>query len=112
VDGGTLSNFPIAVFDKPSGVPLMPTIGCQLGLPRDSPQNSDGILGLLMAMFNTSTHIGDNEFINNNPIYDPLVAVSAWDRVLVALSYARSLGSVAQSINNQPWRNACMTLFR
>lgn len=75
VDGGTLSNFPISLFDTP-GVPLLPTIGCQLGVPRAVPQGTSNPIELYKAMNNTSRHIGDYDFLLKNPIYEPLVATA------------------------------------
>jgi hypothetical protein len=57
------------------GVPLLPTVGCQLGLPRATPQPAGNPFELYKAMNNTSRHIGDYDFVHENPIYKPLVAV-------------------------------------
>jgi hypothetical protein len=51
-------------------------VGCQLGVPRNAPQPADNTIDLYKAMNNTSRHIGDYDFIHENPIYKPLVAVS------------------------------------
>jgi hypothetical protein len=67
VDGGTLSNFPLELFDVGDYVPLMPTLGCQLGVQRDDENHValdvSNPLKLYKAMNETSRHIGDWEYI-------------------------------------------------
>ncbi|WIA37128.1 hypothetical protein OEZ86_014091 [Tetradesmus obliquus] len=75
VDGGTLSNFPISLFDR-KGVPRLPTVGCQLGKARAEPQTAADPIELYKAMNNTSRNIGDYDYVIKNPMYKPLVAVA------------------------------------
>ncbi len=65
-------------------MPYLPTLGCELGVPRKQPQRADNPFQLYKAMNNTSRHIGDYEFVNKNPIYNTLVAVSAYVHVTPA----------------------------
>uniref|UniRef100_A0A383WDF1 Patatin n=1 Tax=Tetradesmus obliquus TaxID=3088 RepID=A0A383WDF1_TETOB len=76
VDGGTLSNFPISLFDVKEKVPLLPTVGCQLGDVRAEVQPAGNPIELYKAMNNTSRHIGDYEYVIDNPMYKPLVATA------------------------------------
>lgn len=57
-------------------VPLLPTVGCQLGDVRAEVQPAGNPIELYKAMNNTSRHIGDYEYVIDNPMYKPLVAVS------------------------------------
>jgi hypothetical protein len=62
-------------YNPAQGVPLLPTVGCQLGVQRGAPQDASNPLELYKAMNNTSRHIGDYEFVNQNPMYELLVEV-------------------------------------
>lgn len=54
VDGGTLSNFPIDLFHDPTSVPLLPTLGVELGQDRNKFEEIDNPIELLAAMNNSS----------------------------------------------------------
>ncbi len=73
LDGGTMSNFPIDVFHDHTKEPQAPTFGIKL--ERDQRrQNVDGPMALAGAMFNSSRHCLDYEFIRRNPDYRKLVS--------------------------------------
>ena len=74
VDGGILSNFPIAVFHEPGCIPTHPTFGVKLN-PRRRPEQSTSTPGELMgAIYNTARHSLDNDFLRKNTEYKRLVA--------------------------------------
>lgn len=66
VDGGLVSNFPISLFDS-EGVPMLPTVGCQLGVQRgqegSKPLDVGDPIGVYKAMSNTSRNISDWEYL-------------------------------------------------
>ena len=83
VDGGTMSNFPIDAFHNRHKVPSMPTFGVKLQYdqrcksPDKLPMFGSGRLKdlgpLAGAIFNSSRHTLDYEFIKKNPDYKHLV---------------------------------------
>ena len=75
VDGGTLSNFPIALFHKPPPC-LLPTLGIQLGADRDKAAKVDTMFDLIGQMDSTSRHLSDREFLFRNADYANLIGVS------------------------------------
>lgn len=72
VDGGVMSNFPIALFHDTTKVPAAPTLGVKLGLSNRA-NRVDGPLSLLGAIFNSARHCLDYDFITQNPDYSHLV---------------------------------------
>lgn len=72
IDGGIMSNFPIDLFHDPQKVPEAPTFGVKLEYDRRRRQ-VEGPLGLFGAMFNSSRHCLDYDFIRRNPDYKHLV---------------------------------------
>jgi len=73
VDGGILSNFPIDVFHKQNTVPRMPTFGVRLGDNRNNANNISNPTNLFGAMFNSSRHLHDYDFLLKNPDYSLLI---------------------------------------
>lgn len=73
-DGGTLSNFPMALFHK-NETPRMPTVGVQLGRDRSEAITIDGPISMVHAMNNASRHLSDRSFLHNNSAYRGLLAV-------------------------------------
>ena len=73
VDGGILSNFPIDVFHKQNTVPRMPTFGIRLGDNRNIANNITNPTNLFGAMFNSSRHLHDYDFLLKNPDYSLLI---------------------------------------
>lgn len=69
VDGGMLSNFPIAVFDRPSGQrPRWPTFGVKLSakpVEGQPPMDISGPFGLTKAMITTMTGFHDRMHLND-----------------------------------------------
>lgn len=52
VDGGTLSNFPIALFHNLARKPLLPTLGVQLNADRTDLQEIKSVPDLIGSMYN------------------------------------------------------------
>jgi len=74
VDGGVISNFPIAEFHANDRVPLMPTFGAKLGPTRNGePLDSFGAFG--HATFNAARQSLDFDFLHRNPDYKQLIAI-------------------------------------
>lgn len=73
VDGGIISNFPINIFHKASGIPRRPTFGVLLGDDRDEINEINSLQKLLLATFSSARHSLDNEYIMNNPDYNQVV---------------------------------------
>ncbi len=73
VDGGILSNFPIDVFHKPNSVPRMPTFGIRLGDNRNIANKITNPTNLFGAMFNSSRHLHDYDFLLKNPDFSWLI---------------------------------------
>ena len=73
VDGGILSNFPIAVFHSPGSVPTHPTFGVKLNPLRRPNQPTSTLLELAGAIFNTARHSLDDNFLKSNTEYQRLV---------------------------------------
>ncbi|KAK9813225.1 hypothetical protein WJX72_011010 [[Myrmecia] bisecta] len=77
VDGGVLSNFPINAFHTKDRVPVLPTFGVRFGTSRTAISASytdiNGIFSFLGAMFDSSRHILDREFLLKNPDYCQLI---------------------------------------
>lgn len=72
VDGGMISNFPIAEFHVYDRVPNAPTFGVKLGLDNVI-HKITGPIKLFLAIFNSARHALDFDFINKNPDYKQLV---------------------------------------
>lgn len=73
VDGGILSNFPIDVFHKQNSVPRMPTFGIRLGDNRNLANVISNPTNLFGAIFNSSRHLHDYDFLLKNPDYSLLI---------------------------------------
>ena len=73
VDGGTLSNFPIALFHKLDGPPSAPTFGVKIGIDRDSYHQNDSFGDFFGATLNAMMSYGDNDFIVQHPDYGRLI---------------------------------------
>jgi NTE family protein len=71
-DGGIMSNFPINLFHK-AGMPSRPTLGVKLGIDRSKPQKIEKPFEYLGALFDSSRHSADYDFIARNPDYKQLV---------------------------------------
>lgn len=83
VDGGMISNFPIDAFHNRMKVPAMPTFGVKLEydkrykpvshLPVRSKGNKGALLPFVGALFNSSRHALDYDFIKKNSDFQHLV---------------------------------------
>lgn len=73
VDGGIMSNFPIDVFHNRSRVPRLPTFGVKLGDDRDKENETTSLPKFLMAIFNSSRHVLDYQFLLKNEDYEKLI---------------------------------------
>ncbi|MBA4285769.1 MAG: hypothetical protein C0434_09595 [Xanthomonadaceae bacterium] len=74
VDGGIISNFPIAVFHNHSKVPRSPTFGVKLGVPAAEPSVIDSPTELLAGVFNAARGALDQDFLAGNPDYRHLIS--------------------------------------
>ena len=65
VDGGMLSNFPVAIFDRPTGTPRWPTFGIKLSArPKTTLDNSvTGTISLAKALLGTMTGWYDQQYV-------------------------------------------------
>lgn len=72
VDGGVLSNFPIAEFHVRDAVPRRPTFGVKLGSSEQF-ERIEGVFELLAGIFNSARRILDKDFVRRNPDYKMLV---------------------------------------
>ena len=72
VDGGVLSNFPIAAFHASHRVPLRPTFGVKLQLDEHC-HVIDDIIDVALYTFDSARHALDADFIDRNPDYVHLV---------------------------------------
>jgi NTE family protein len=79
VDGGMLSNFPVAVFDRSDGAePRWPTFGIKLsGRPdaNQKPTPVGGPIGLLKAMVGTMTNFHDQMYLDQPSVVDRTIFV-------------------------------------
>jgi NTE family protein len=73
VDGGVMSNFPIAVFHKPKSVPRLPTFGVKFGVERNKVNATGNFLELAKALLDSAKQASDFDFIARNPDYHKLV---------------------------------------
>lgn len=78
VDGGIMSNFPIALFHNTKKEPDAPTFGVKLGFDGRA-QVANGPIKLLKAIFNSARHCLDYDFICRNPDFRQLVYCIAVD---------------------------------
>ncbi len=74
VDGGIISNFPIDIFHNYSTQPSSPTFGVKIGYDRSRCNNTNGFLDYVGAIFWSSAHCLDNDFIMRNPDFNQLVS--------------------------------------
>jgi NTE family protein len=74
VDGGIMSNFPIALFHEPGSVPIAPTFGVKLGSGSRQEHAIATSGNLAGAVFNAARHTLDYDFLTNHPDYNKLVA--------------------------------------
>ncbi|MDI9979422.1 patatin-like phospholipase family protein [Rhodococcus sp. IEGM 1307] len=80
VDGGLLSNFPIDVFDAPSGTtPRWPTIGIKLSARPDAAQGTintvTGLRTMGLAILNTLTGFYDRMHLGDASVADRTIFV-------------------------------------
>lgn len=61
-----LSNFPMELFHRREVVPLYPTFGVLLGNDPDQAQDTSNPAMILSAMFNSSRHILDRVYLEEN----------------------------------------------
>lgn len=73
VDGGVLSNFPIASFHSHSRVPLRPTFGVKLQWDEHKNEVHD-LIDVVRGAFNSARSALDDDFINENPDFSRLVS--------------------------------------
>jgi NTE family protein len=73
IDGGIMSNFPIDLFHKYHSVPSAPTFGAKLNFDRSSFNKNEKFFSLIGAIFDSSRHVHDYDFIYRNPEYKHLV---------------------------------------
>lgn len=74
VDGGILSNFPIDIFHNYKKIPSSPTLGVKIGYDRTRCNDTHSFLDYIGAIFWSSAHSLDNEFIHRNPDFKQLVS--------------------------------------
>ena len=74
VDGGIMSNFPIALFHEPDTVPIAPTFGVKLGSGSREEHAIATPGSLAGAVFNSARHTLDYDFLTHHPDYKKLVA--------------------------------------
>jgi NTE family protein len=74
IDGGIVSNFPIALFHNTKSVPKSPTFGVKLG--KDTRKSQIKSLSPLAgAIFNSARHVLDLDFMLRNPDYQHLITI-------------------------------------
>lgn len=73
VDGGVLSNFPIAAFHAEGRVPLRPTFGVKLQWD-DHKNEIHDLVDIVRGSVNSARAALDDEFIDKNPDFKRLVA--------------------------------------
>ena len=73
VDGGVLSNFPIAAFHSRNRVPLRPTFGVKLQWDEHKNEVHD-LIDIARGAVNSARSALDDDFIDQNPDYSRLVA--------------------------------------
>ncbi len=73
VDGGVMSNFPIAVFHRPRAIPRLPTFGVKFGVERNKTNKIGNFLELAKALLDSAKQASDFDFIARNPDYQSLV---------------------------------------
>lgn len=112
--GGTLSNFPMALFHK-QPVEGAPTIGVSLGYQRAAPRTITSLKDFVGSMDDTSRHLMDWEFLWNNPEYSDWVAVSGrvpvWAKQLSLLA-KRSTLATSQNIHIGQLTHACLGVYQ
>lgn len=79
VDGGIISNFPIDIFHDYSKQPSSPTLGVKIGYDRSKCNNTSSFIDYIGAIFWSSAHCLDNEFIMRNPDFNQLVSYIDYD---------------------------------
>ena len=73
VDGGIISNFPIDIFHQRDYVPLCPTFGLKLDTDRTTPNETHKIGKFLGALFDTTRHTSDFNFLDKNEDYKQII---------------------------------------
>jgi len=117
VDGGLMSNFPMAVFHNKSVVPRLPTFGVRLGDDRNKSNEIKGPGALFGAMFNSIRHLHDYDFILRNPDYKMLLekidvgkhnwlnfAMSDNDKIDLFVRGAKAAGSFLRRFNWEKYK--------
>lgn len=79
VDGGIISNFPIDIFHNYNAQPTSPTFGVKIGYDRSRCNSTSGFLDYVGAIFWSSAHCLDNDFIMRNPDFNQLVSYIDYD---------------------------------
>ena len=79
VDGGIISNFPIDIFHDYSKQPTSPTLGVKIGYDRSRCNNTTSFIDYVGAIFWSSAHCLDNDFIMRNPDFNQLVSYIDYD---------------------------------
>ncbi|EAR61326.1 patatin-like phospholipase family protein [Neptuniibacter caesariensis] len=73
IDGGVISNFPIAAFHTQASIPRMPTFGIKLGVEKGEPTKIDSLVKLFGGTVSLMRSDADDEFIRANPDYKQVV---------------------------------------
>lgn len=71
-DGGLVANFPISIFHRTSGTPLMPTFGVKLGVDK-ALSDVSGLSGLAVSGLKAMRADSEQEFIRKHPDYKNIV---------------------------------------
>ena len=71
-DGGLVANFPISIFHRTSGRPLMPTFGVKLGVD-EALSDVTGLRGLAVSGLKAMRADSEQEFIRKHPDYKNIV---------------------------------------
>lgn len=78
-DGGTLSNYPIGIFDRPNGTePRWPTLGVKLSArmkPAAEWRPADNPIEMCMRLFETMMDAHDNSYVDQKSVQDRTVFV-------------------------------------
>lgn len=112
VDGGIMSNFPIDIFHQRQYVPLCPTFGAKLDTDREHPQNTQGLLAFLSALFDTARHTSDFNFLHQNQDYRHLISYIeiARHKVPAPALWYHFKGNQAREIHEFHWLDFQMPL--
>lgn len=73
IDGGIMSNFPINLFHQQGHIPRAPTFGARLSNKTRTINNTNTLMGTLGAIFDSSRHTQDFDFLMTHPDYKHLI---------------------------------------